>query len=520
MAKVIDGRYELTQLISSGGMGSVWRGYDSVLDRPVAIKTIRVDQVVGAEAVEEFTERFRREARVTARIRHHGVPQVFDAVLDASLENVYLVMELIDGVALLDYIDPGAELPLSWVASVAAQVATVLSHAHALPVVHRDLKPANILVTRDGSVKVIDFGIAAILDRNVRRLTHTGQAIGTFRYMSPEAVHGLRLTPRADLYSLGCVIHEIVSGAPLFDTRSPYMIQVAHVEQPPTPLRELRPDIPAEFETLVLDLLEKQPQDRPTDAYTVYERLLPFLPAPGAETSVDAHLPGLPDPTRIFRRPNAPLESPRLDAPTLIISDADATAPLTAEHLNTAINQAWKRYNELLDDERFDQAADALAAILTNAAEDRGPDSAEVLGLRRAIAAAWALGGESRRARAELDSLAEAYRRLEGRHSAAAWEVRAISARCQMELGDIDGGLTALRAVLAEVVTADGDSSELALDLRRDLAELLGGTGDYVAALEILEPLHADLCVLRRPDDPLTEEVGGMRDELLAAAES
>ncbi|WP_324193958.1 protein kinase domain-containing protein [Nocardia blacklockiae] len=139
-------------------------------------------------------------------------------------------------------------MPLSWVASVAAQVATVLSPAHALPVVHRDLKPANILLTCDGSVKAIDFGIAAILDRNVRRITHAGQAIGTFRYMSPEAVvHGLRL---------------------------------------------------------------KQPQDRPADAYTVYGRLLPFLPAPGAETTVDAHLPGLPDPTRIFRRPNAPLESP------------------------------------------------------------------------------------------------------------------------------------------------------------------------------------------------------------------
>ena len=147
------------------------------------------------------------------------------------------------------------------------------------------------------------------------------------------------------------------------------------------------------------------------------------------------------------------------------------------------------------------------------------PDSPAVLDLRRAIAAAWALDGESRRARAELESLAEAYRRLEGRHSAAAWEVRAISARCQMELGDIDGGLTALRAVLSEVVSADGDSSELALDLRRDLAELLGGTGDYPAALEILEPLHADLCVLRGPEDPFTEEVRAMRDELLAADE-
>ncbi|NKY30303.1 protein kinase [Nocardia gamkensis] len=116
------------------------------------------------EQAEEFTQRFRQEARVTARIRHHGVPQVFDAVLDASFEVVYLVMELIDGIPLRDYINPGNPLPLTWVAAVAAEIATVLSHAHAIPVVHRDLKPDNVLVTREGAVKVIDFGIAAILD--------------------------------------------------------------------------------------------------------------------------------------------------------------------------------------------------------------------------------------------------------------------------------------------------------------------------------------------------------------------
>jgi serine/threonine protein kinase len=129
-------------------------------------------------------------------VRHHGVPQVYDAVLDASFEMVYLVMEFIDGIPLRDYIDPDTRLPLSWVAAVAAQIATVLSHAHALPVVHRDLKPDNVLVTRDGAVKVIDFGIAALLDQDVPKLTTTGQQIGTLRYMAPERVHGLRVTPR------------------------------------------------------------------------------------------------------------------------------------------------------------------------------------------------------------------------------------------------------------------------------------------------------------------------------------
>ncbi|WP_280502818.1 serine/threonine-protein kinase [Nocardia farcinica] len=517
MRERIDGRYELTQQISSGGMGSVWRGFDSVLDRPVAIKRIRLDMVDTGEVAAEFTERFRREARVTAKIRHHGVPQVYDAVLDASFDSVYLVMEYIDGHPLRDYIEPGAQLPLSWVASVAAQIATVLSHAHALPVVHRDLKPDNVLLTADGSVKVIDFGIAALLDGSAAGLTRTGQQIGTPRYMAPERIHGHQVTPRADLYALGCIIHEMIAGIPLFAGDSPYLVQHAHMEEPPAPLRQLRTDVPAEFEQLVLDLLEKQPARRPADAYTVYERLLPFLPAPGSDLAPGEHyLPGLPDPTRIFRRPNAPLETSqveptRVHVPAVV---AEPTAPLTDHHLAEAIDGARRQYEELLDQARFAQAAEALAAVLDNAAEARGPDNADVLGMRRDIAAAWALSGDYRRAHAELRALAEAYRRVEGRYSESAWEVRAFAARCQMQLGEIDEGLDALRALLDEVVTYDGDSCPLALELRRDLGELLLGVGDLDGAAELLETLAADLEVLRLPDDPLALEVADQLAQL------
>lgn len=515
MGNVIAERYELTQPISSGGMGSVWRGYDSVLDRPVAIKRIRVSQVDTGEEAEEFAERFRREARVTARIRHHGVPQVFDAGLDAPYDHVYLVMELIDGVPLLDYIEPGAGLPLSWVASVAAQIATVLSHAHALPVVHRDLKPGNVLITRDGSVKVIDFGIAAILDRNARKLTKTGAAIGTLRYMAPEAMHGYVVSPRADLYALGCLIHEMISGTPVFDDDSPYRLQQAHMEEPPPPLGELRSDVPAEFEHLVLDLLEKEPQQRPADAYTVYERLLPFLPVPGAEAEpATVYLPGLPDPTRIFRRPNAPLETAQVEPTRKHTLDITPTAPLTATHLDTAVSKARARYEELLGLERFAQAADALAAVVEQAAEARGVDNAGVLELRREMAGAWVLAGEHRRARTELEALAEAYRRVEGKFSESAWNARVLAVQCQMQLGDIDGGLTAMRTLIAEVSAADSECSELALELRFDLAELLAVTGDTSGALEYLEPLHTDLCILRGPDDEFTEAVADRVAEL------
>ncbi|MEV8226714.1 serine/threonine-protein kinase [Streptomyces sp. NPDC079167] len=202
-------------------MGDVWRGYDAVLDRPVTVKVVRRQAVAGSpQLAEEFAKRFKREARITARIQHPGVPQVFDAVLDDAHERLFLVMELVDGVPLSACLHPDHPLPVSWAVAVAAQVATVLSHAHDVPVIHRDLKLSNILVTEDGTVKVLDFGIAAILRTDVTKLTATGSPIGTYQYMAPEQVRGGRTSPQTDLYALGCVLHELLSGRSLFTADS------------------------------------------------------------------------------------------------------------------------------------------------------------------------------------------------------------------------------------------------------------------------------------------------------------
>ncbi|WP_240958333.1 serine/threonine-protein kinase [Streptomyces chilikensis] len=209
--KPIAGRYELLDQLGDGGMGDVWRGYDAVLDRPVAVKRIRPQAVTATPRMaEELERRFRREARITARIQHPGVPQVYDAVLDSTYEHLFLVMELVEGIPLTRYVHPERPLPVSWAVAVAAQVATVLSYAHDVPVVHRDLKPSNILVAQDGTVKVLDFGVAAILQTDVTRLTASGRHVGTHQYMSPEQVRCTRLIPRTDLYALGCVLHELL----------------------------------------------------------------------------------------------------------------------------------------------------------------------------------------------------------------------------------------------------------------------------------------------------------------------
>ncbi|TPQ23984.1 serine/threonine-protein kinase, partial [Streptomyces sporangiiformans] len=307
--KPVAGRYELLEELSHGGMGDVWRGYDAVLDRPVAVKVIRGQSVTSPHLAEEFAKRFKREARITARIQHPGVPQVYDAVLDDSYEHLFLVMELVDGVPLTGYIHPEKPkpLPVSWAVAVAAQVATVLSYAHDVPVIHRDLKPGNILVSRDGTVKVLDFGIAAILRTDVTKLTATGSPIGTYQYMSPEQVRGGQLTPQADLYALGCVLHELLSGQLAFTADSEFLLMFQHVNAAPTPLRQLRADVPAELEELVLHLLRKAPEARPADVQEVYERLRPFLPAAGEQPAQhEAGPAGTPDPTGVFRRPFAP----------------------------------------------------------------------------------------------------------------------------------------------------------------------------------------------------------------------
>ncbi|MBO4209269.1 serine/threonine-protein kinase, partial [Micromonospora echinofusca] len=281
-AEPIAGRYELVDEIRSGGMGQVWRGYDAVLDREVAVKLIRPDVISSAEQAEEFAKRFRREARVTARIQHHGVPQVYDAVLDTSYDRLYLVMEYVRGTSLRAYISQLHPLPVEWAAAIAAQICTVLSHAHAIPVVHRDLKPDNVLISDSGAVKVLDFGIAAILRTDVTRLTGTGGMVGTHHYMSPEQIQGAQITPQTDLYALGCVLHELLVGKTVFDGGPEFELMRQHVYEPPTPLRAVRPDVPDTLEQLVLQLTAKVPEQRPRDAYDVYERLLPFLPGPGS----------------------------------------------------------------------------------------------------------------------------------------------------------------------------------------------------------------------------------------------
>ncbi|MFD9207913.1 protein kinase [Streptomyces sioyaensis] len=512
--RVISDRYELIEQFGHGGMGNVWRGFDRVLDRPVAVKVVRDDAITSVEAAEEFAKRFRREARITARIQHAGVPQVFDAVLDPDdpddlYEQLYLVMELIDGIPLGAYIRPEHPLPVSWAVAVAAQVSTVLSHAHDVPVVHRDLKPGNILVARDGTVKVLDFGIASVLRTDVTKLTATGRPIGTSIYMSPEQVQGGRITPQSDLYSLGCVLHELLSGRPLF-TGSDFQVMRQQVEAAPTPLRQLRADVPVEIEDLVRHLLLKSPDRRPADSQTVYERLLPFLPPAGQPPAPSETGPvGAPDPTGVFRHPFAP--RPRRTAsvitPTPTVVDANQGPVVVPEQLRDEIKDAFAHSNALLEEERFAQAAEVLGEVIGPAAQALGAESSDVLELRRQRAAIRFLGGDYRQALPEFDALADAYARTAGVTSEDARVCRTQAAHCRAELGQVTVALQQFQTILGQVRAIESDASDEAIDLRRSIGFLLLAESRLSEARSMLEPLHTDMCVVYGPDDDETREI-------------
>lgn len=507
MREVIDGRYEITGALGVGGMGQVLLGYDVVLDRAVAVKRIAVGQFASrADLADEFVARFRREARVTARIRHQGVPQVFDAVLDKDAESVYLVMEHIDGVTLRDYVSGVGMLPIECGVAIAAQIATVLSHAHVLPVVHRDLKPANVLVAGDGTVKVIDFGIAALLDGSTSRITRTGSVLGTAAYMSPELVNGQDVGPRADLYALGCIMHEMFSGRGVFEDRSEFDTHNRHLSEAPTPLRTLRREVPTQIEQLVLDLLAKDPADRPSGAREVYDRLLPFLPGPGTPEKTSPA--GYPDPTRIFRRPNPPAEAPPESAARRPTPSGPAT--VTGSLVDIAA-----RYRELCELGRFAQAAEALVTVVDEAEQRYGRQSPQLGELHRDIATAFTRSGEYRRALVEWERV-EAIELRAGPAGGRVWRARVAAVECRATLGDLTAAAAVdeLYRLFGEIRAAENEFSDDAVSVRVAIAELLPAVGDRSRAQRFLAQLRTDLEVLRPLEDPVRRRVEQLAAEL------
>ena len=256
-ATVLNQRYELQRRVGRGGMADVFLARDQLLDRPVALK------VLFPEFAQDpaFVERFRREAQAAANLNHPNIVGVYD--WGEAAGTYYIVMEYIDGRSLADVLRSEGRVRPDRCADAAIAVALALASAHASGVIHRDIKPANILITREGQVKVADFGIARALNSaHEQDLTQTGSVMGTASYFSPEQAQGLQLDARSDLYSLGVVMYEMLAGKPPFTGENPVAIAYKQVHEAPVPPSQTVTGVPAGLEGITLQLLAKNPADR------------------------------------------------------------------------------------------------------------------------------------------------------------------------------------------------------------------------------------------------------------------
>jgi beta-lactam-binding protein with PASTA domain/tRNA A-37 threonylcarbamoyl transferase component Bud32 len=258
--RLLGGRYELDGVVGRGGMAEVYKARDLRLDRVVAVKTLREDLARD----QTFQARFRREAQSAASLNHPSIVAVYDTGEDNTPNShvPFIVMEFVDGRTIRDLLRDDRRLLPERALEITDGVLRALDYSHRAGIVHRDIKPGNVMLNRSGEIKVMDFGIARAVADTQATMTQTAQVIGTAQYLSPEQARGERVDARSDLYSVGCLLYELLTGRPPFTGDSPVAIAYQHVRENPIPPSRVDPDLPSWADAIVLRAMEKDPADR------------------------------------------------------------------------------------------------------------------------------------------------------------------------------------------------------------------------------------------------------------------
>ncbi len=361
IGKKLDGRYEITELIGVGGMAEVYKGVDVIDNKPVAIKILKKEYAEN----EEFLRRFRNESKAIAVLSHPNIVKIYDVGFSDKLQ--YIVMEYIDGITLKEYIED--EKVISWKETVhfIIQILRALQHAHDKGIVHRDIKPQNIMMFSDGTIKVMDFGIAKFAREEGK--TATDQAIGSVHYISPEQASGAVTDAKSDIYSVGAMMYEMLSGQKPFDSDNPVAIAVMHMHDIPVRPKAINGDIPDGLEEIVLKAMEKAPEDRYRNTGEMIADIEKFKANPNIVFGYYQEEDEVSSDSQLYTDP-ADIELPPAEEPVAVRKQSYATAGGDGRHRRQqpAYGNAYNNddyYDDDDDDDEEEERSSLVVPVLT-----------------------------------------------------------------------------------------------------------------------------------------------------------